>query len=112
MDPGLYKKYQKLISKLWGLHHHHINTVMEKERKIFTFEKNPCEDFRLWQARTQAALESKEILMVVEQDIIGGGKDEGKAVWVLPYVVYLRVSKARALITRHPVQNSLTCVYQ
>ena len=64
---------------------------MEYDKRVYKFDGNPGEDFRVWQVRTEAALEAKEVLQAIRTDYekIGGLiKDETK----------LEMAKARAII--------------
>ena len=49
--------------------------VMEDSKKVYRYFGKPGEDFHLWQARTEAALQAKEVLYVVESDILGTAED-------------------------------------
>ena len=64
---------------------------MEDSKRLQKFYGRPGEDYHLWAARTEAALESKEVLDVVKNDIVGSGDaltDEQK----------LAVAKVRAML--------------
>lgn len=75
---------------------------MEKDRRIYTFEGNLAEDFQLWQARTQAALEGKECWSVVKTNQLvarptdqAGAHDQEVTV---TSETELKICKARALM--------------
>ena len=63
---------------------------MEDNKRIYKFFGKPGEDYHLWAARTEAALESKEVLGIVQEDIIGAGPPDDE--------IQRRLSKARAII--------------
>ena len=65
---------------------------MEESKKVFKFEGDPGEDYRIWEARTEAALEAKEVLPVVLTDVVGDGTLEIDA------AVKVQIAKARATI--------------
>ena len=46
---------------------------MEDSRKICKFERYAEKNFRVWKARTKSALEAKEVLSVVVEDVIRDG---------------------------------------
>ena len=66
---------------------------MEDSKNIHKCHGNSGEDFHLWAARTEAALQAKEILYVIESDVIAVpppnmevadlGKDVSKAATAL-----------------------------
>ena len=66
---------------------------MEDTRRIHKFYGTVQEDFQLWQARTEAALQSKEVLHVVVCDAIGTEDPEA-----LPAETQLAIAQARAII--------------
>ena len=43
---------------------------MEDSKKVHRFFGKSGEDFHLWEARTEAALESKEVLYVLQSDVL------------------------------------------
>lgn len=47
--------------------------IMDADKKVYKFNGRLHEDFHLWQARTEAALEAKEVLDVVLTDCVGAG---------------------------------------
>ena len=51
---------------------------MEESRRIFKFEGEPQEDFNLWMARTEAALQDKDAWDVVENDVVGNATQTGE----------------------------------
>ena len=65
---------------------------MEDSKRFHKFYGRPGEDFELWAARTEAALQAQEVLDVVVQDYVG---DDGQA---SDDETMLRVAKARAII--------------
>ena len=65
---------------------------MEDSKKFFKFHARPGEDFDLWAARTEAALEAQEVFEVVGTDVVGAA--EG----ALSPQTERKVAKARALI--------------
>lgn len=66
--------------------------MIEENRRVYKFEGEAGEDFHIWSARTEAALEAKELMSVVTEDIIGDGTAD------LSAEVKRSISKARALI--------------
>ena len=42
---------------------------MEDGKKVYKFYGKPGEDSQLWRARTEAALEAKEVMHVVDSDL-------------------------------------------
>ena len=44
---------------------------MEESRRIFKLEGEPEEDFNLWIARAEAALQDKDAWDVVKSDMVG-----------------------------------------
>ena len=66
---------------------------MEEVKKIYKFEGEEGEDYHIWAARTEAALEAKDILSVVLMDVV---KDESTE--MLSPSVKLSVAKAKATI--------------
>ena len=44
---------------------------MGESRRVLKFEGEADEDFHLWMARTEAALQEKEARSVVETDVVG-----------------------------------------
>lgn len=67
---------------------------MEDSKKFFKFFGKEGEDFALWSARTEAALESKECFSVVQRDVFAS-LGEGEP---LPEAMSLKVAKAKAII--------------
>ena len=67
---------------------------MEESRRIFKFEGEPEEDFNLWMARTEAALQDKGAWDVVESDTVGNATVGNP----LSDEVTKTVAKARAVI--------------
>lgn len=45
---------------------------MEDSKKIYKFYGKPGDDFQLWCARTEAALEAKEVLEMTQEDVLAG----------------------------------------
>ena len=43
---------------------------MEDSKRIYRFFRKPGEDYHLWCARTEAALAAKEVMQVVETDVL------------------------------------------
>lgn len=44
---------------------------MEDNKGVYRFLGKPTEDFHLCCGRTKAALESKELLIIIEEDVVG-----------------------------------------
>ena len=65
---------------------------MKDSKKFFKFHARPGEDFDLWAARTEAALEAQEVFELVGTDVVGAA--EG----ALSPRTARKVAKARALI--------------
>lgn len=82
---------------------------MEESRKIFKFNGLPGEDFHLWMARTEAALEDRNAWSVVQTDVVGGATEPAP----LTEEQSKAVSKARALIMQGLGDNPLRlCLHQ
>ena len=64
---------------------------MEDIRKIYKFEGEEGEDFQIWLARTEAALEAKDVLFVVIEDHMDGFVEVTSS-------VKLSIAKAKATI--------------
>lgn len=47
---------------------------MDEGKRIHKFFGKAGEDFQLWEARTEAALEAKDVLRVVSTDVYGNGE--------------------------------------
>lgn len=65
---------------------------MEDHKRVYKFYRRPGEDFNLWSARTEAALEAQEVLIVVRDDVVADRTQE------LDEPTKLKVVKARAII--------------
>ena len=65
---------------------------MEDNKRVYKFYGRPGEDFNLWSARTEAALEAQEVLIVVRNDAFADRTQE------LDEDTKLKVAKARAII--------------
>lgn len=76
---------------------------MEESRRVFKFEGEPDEDFHLWMARTEAALQDKEVWNVVEADVIGNADADVP----LSDEIQKNVAKARAVIMQGLGDNPL-----
>ena len=81
---------------------------MEQSRRIFKFEGEPDEDFHLWMARTEAALQDKEVWNVVENDVVG----TADASTPLSEEVKKNVAKSRAVIMQGLGDNPLRLCLQ
>ena len=68
---------------------------MEDSRRIHKFYGKPHEDFQLWQVRTEAALQSKELLYVMEADAVGANYPS-----TLSAESQLAIAQARAIIVQ------------
>ena len=47
---------------------------MEENKRVYKFEGDLTEYFHVWAARTEAALEAKDLMFVVTTDIIRDGE--------------------------------------
>ena len=63
---------------------------MEEGKRVYKFYGKPGEDFHLWTARTEAALEAKEVLDVVTVDLLSSAEISDE--------LSKKISKARAII--------------
>ena len=81
---------------------------MEQSRRIFKFEGEPDENFHLWMARTEAALQAKKAWNVVENDIVG----TADASILLIEEVKKNVAKSRAVIMQGLGDNPLRLFLQ
>ena len=53
---------------------------MEDSKEIHKFFGRPCEDYYLWAARTEAALDAKELQYLLKIDVSGGDEASGEEV--------------------------------
>lgn len=62
---SLCKRYQRCRARV-------LSSIvdMEDSKKVHRFFGKSGEDFHLWEARTEAALESKEVLYVLQSDVL------------------------------------------
>lgn len=67
---------------------------MEDNKKFFRLHGRPGEDFDLWEAQTETALASQDVLNVFTTNVVGQATAEAP----LNDALLLEVAKARALI--------------
>ena len=64
---------------------------MEDSKRIYKFYGRPAVDIFLWSGRTEAALAAKEVLPIIESDVLAGEEAPGEE-------VLKQISTARAVM--------------